>query len=98
MLQTVKKVKSVSSSESISKKIMSRLKLMMVVIFLVAVTTSGALSAKSLMQVTNEKLVSVAYENAFLIVNEIESSYGKALVFTEALRNITELDPSEQRQ
>ncbi|MCX4268120.1 MAG: methyl-accepting chemotaxis protein [Lachnospiraceae bacterium] len=98
MSQTTKKVKSVSFDESISRKIMSRLKLMLVIIFLIAITASGALSAKSLMQVTNEKLVSVAYENAFLIVNDIENSYGKALGFTEALRNITELDPSEQRQ
>lgn len=98
MSQTTRKMKEVSSEESISKRIMSRLELMMVIIFLIAIATAGALSAKSLMQVTNEKLVSVAYENAFLIVNDIENAYGKAMGFTEALRNITELNPEEQRQ
>lgn len=98
MSQTAKKVKSASSDVSISKKIMSKLALMMGMIFLVAIAVAGALSAKSLMQVTNEKLVSVAYENAFLIVNDIENSYGRAIGFMEAFRNISELDPSEQRQ
>lgn len=98
MSQTAKKVESASSDTSISKKIMSKLAIMMGIIFLVAVATAGALSAKSLMQVTNEKLVSVAYENAFLIVNDIENSYGRVIGFTEAFRNISELDPREQRK
>lgn len=98
MSRTEKKVKPISSEKSISKKIMSKLALMMGIIFLVAIAAAGALSVRSLAEVTNEKLVSVAYENAFLIVNDIENSYGKAIGFTEALRNITELDPSEQRR
>ena len=51
----------------------------------------------SLEEITDDKLVSVAYENAFLIENTIENAYGQALGFANSLKNISALPPEEQR-
>ena len=67
------------------------------VIFLLTVIMSAMLSAKSLLRVNREKLAAVAYENAFLLVSDIEEAYGKVIGFSGALRNISALDPKEQR-
>ncbi len=86
-----------STGRSLSEKIISKMALMVWVIFLLTIVVSGFLSARSQFKLTNEKLVSVAYENAYLIANDIENSYGTAIGFAEGLRNISELDPGEQR-
>lgn len=67
------------------------------VIFLLTILMSALLSAKSLIRVNREKLSAVAHENAFLLVNDIEEAYGKVIGFSGALRNISTLDPKEQR-
>ena len=51
----------------------------------------------SLSSVTKGKLVSVAYENTFLIENMIENAYGQARGFPNSLRNISALPPRQQR-
>jgi len=85
------------SSKGLSKKIISKLVVIIAAIFLVIVTISGVISTISLAKVTNEKLVSVAYENAFLIENSIDNAYGQALGFANSLRNISAISPEEQR-
>ena len=99
MLQKDKIAKAPNSGEknSLSKKIISKMALIVAVIFLLTVLMSAILAAKSLIQVNKEKLTAVAYENAFLLANDIESSYGKAVAFAGSLRNISTLDPKEQR-
>ncbi len=66
-------------------------------IFLIIVTISGLISLNSLTDLTSNKLVSVAYENAFLIQNNIENAYGQAIGFANSLKNISALPPEEQR-
>lgn len=82
---------------SLSQKIVTKIAVIIAVIFLLTILMSAALSAKSLVKVNKEKLSAVAYENAFLLVSDIEKAYGKAVGFAGALRNISTLDPKEQR-
>lgn len=84
-------------TNSLSKKIISRLVVIVAVIFLIIVTISGLISLNSLTDLTSNKLVSVAYENAFLIQNNIENAYGQAIGFANSLKNISALPPEEQR-
>ncbi len=84
-------------SSSLSKKIISKMALIVAVIFLLTILMSALLAAKSLIQVNREKLAAVAYENAFLVSNDIENAYGKVIGFASAMRNISALDPTEQR-
>ena len=67
------------------------------VLFFLIVSASGFISMHSLEEITDDKLVSVAYENAFLIENTIENAYGQALGFANSLKNISALPPEEQR-
>ena len=68
MLQEDKKAK------SLSKKIISKMALIVAAVFLLTVLTSAMLASKSLIHVNQEKLAAVAYENSFLVVNDIESA------------------------
>ena len=61
-----------ASGTSLSTKIISKIALMIGAIFLVTIAVSSSLSARSQLQITNEKLVSVAYENSFLIANNVD--------------------------
>ena len=81
------------SINSLSKKITSRLAVIVAVMFLLIVSISGMISMISLEAVTNDKLETLAYENVFLIKNGIENSYGQALGFANSLRNISALPP-----
>ena len=51
----------------------------------------------SLTEITNSKLVSSAYENAFLVQNSIEGVYGQVIGFANSLKNISALPPEQQR-
>lgn len=82
---------------SLSQKIITKMAGITAVIFLLTIMMSALLSAKSLVRVNREKLSAVAYENAFLLVSDIEEAYGKVIGFAGALRNISTLDPTEQR-
>ncbi|MCI8426686.1 MAG: HAMP domain-containing protein [Lachnospira sp.] len=84
-------------NNSLSKMIISKMALMVAVIFLLTILMSAFLAAQSLIRVNKEKLAAVAYENNFLMTNDIESAYGKAVGFAGSLRNISALDPKEQR-
>ena len=84
-------------SSSLSQKIISKMAVIIAVIFLLTILMSALLSAKSLIRVNREKLSAVAHENALLLVNDIEEAYGKVIGFSGALRNISTLDPKEQR-
>lgn len=86
-----------NTDSSLSRKIISKMALIVAVIFLVTILMSAFLSARSLVHVNKEKLAAVAYENAFLIANDIENAYGKVIGFAGALRNISALSPTEQR-
>ncbi len=86
-----------NKKNSLSKKIIAKMALIVAGIFLTTVLTSAFLAAESLIHVNREKLAAVAYENAFLIANEIEGAYGKVVGFAGSLRNISALDPREQR-
>ena len=92
-----KKHAKANTSNSLSKKIISKLVMIVIVMFLLIVTIAGLLSLSAQIKMTREKLVSVAYENAFLINNDIEKAYGQALSFASSLRNISALRPEEQR-
>ena len=85
------------SSDSLSKKIISKLVVIVAVMFFLIVSISGIISMRSLEEITSDKLVAVAYENAFLIEKSIESAYGQALGFANSLKNISALPPEEQR-
>lgn len=99
MLQKKNKEKApdVRKGNSLSQKIISKMALYTAGIFLLTVLISAFLTAKSLIKVNQDKLVAVAYENAFLDGNDIENAYGKVVGFAGALRNISMLDPKEQR-
>lgn len=99
MLQKKNKEKApdVRKGNSLSQKIISKMALYTAGIFLLTVLISAFLAAKSLIKVNQDKLVAVAYENAFLDGNGIENAYGKVVGFAGALRNISMLDPKEQR-
>ncbi|MCI9080231.1 MAG: HAMP domain-containing protein [Lachnospiraceae bacterium] len=85
------------SSKSISKRIIARLVIIIAAMFFLIVAVSGNISMNSLSSVTKSKLVSVAYENTFLIENMIENAYGQARGFANSLRNISALPPRQQR-
>ena len=59
------------SINSLSKKITSRLAVIVAVMFLLIVSISGMISMISLEAVTKDKLETLAYENVFLIKNGI---------------------------
>lgn len=84
-------------SGSLSKKIIAKLSVVVAIIFLLIVSTSGYISMLSLTEVTNSKLVSSAYENAFLVRNSIEGVYGQVIGFANSLKNISALPPEQQR-
>ena len=82
-----------TSAKSLSGKIIAKLVLIVAFMFLLIVM----ISMKSLMAITNDKLISVAYENAFIIEKEIENACGQARGFANSLKNISALPPEEQR-
>lgn len=84
-------------SGSLSKKIIAKLSVVVAIIFLLIVTTSGYFSMLSLTEITNSKLASSAYENAFLVQNSIEGVYGQVIGFANSLKNISALPPEQQR-
>lgn len=86
-----------ADNRSLSKKIISKMAGITAGIFLLTILMSAFLTARSLIQVNREKLAAAAYENAFLVSNDIENAYGKVLGFAGSLRNISALDPKEQR-
>ncbi len=86
-----------TSAKSLSGKIIAKLVLIVAFMFLLIVMISGWISMKSLMAITNDKLISVAYENAFIIEKEIENACGQARGFANSLKNISALPPEEQR-
>ncbi len=90
-------IPSPAKGNSLSKKIISKMALIVAAIFFITIFASAILAAKELAQANRERLTAVAYENAFLISNEIETSYGKTVGFAGSLRNISTLDPKEQR-
>ncbi len=87
-----------ASYRSISKKIISKLVVIITIMFLLIVTIAGFISMNSLSEITNNNLISVAYENAFLIENNIENSCNQAMGFANSLKNISALPPAEQRK
>ncbi|MBO5144888.1 MAG: HAMP domain-containing protein [Lachnospiraceae bacterium] len=87
-----------ASFNGLSKKIISKLIVLVAVMFALIVIIAGFISASSLTKNTNEKLVSVAYQNAFLIENNIDSAYGEAMGFANSLKNISAIAPEEQRE
>ena len=54
---------------------------LIIVLFGLSVIIAALLSSRSLKKVTNEKLVLTAYENAYTLSNNIESSYSQTLGF-----------------
>jgi len=96
MLKNKKNTKMVSSNR-LSKKIISKLGIIVAAMFLLIVSISGIISASSLTKVTNDKLVSSAYENVFLIKDNIEKAYGQSMGFANSLKNISALPPEQQR-
>ncbi len=94
-----KKVKArhTEKGNSLSQKIISKMAVYTAGIFLLTILMSAFLAARSLIEVNRDKLAAVAYENAFLDGNDIENAYGKVVGFAGALRNISTLDPKEQR-
>ena len=85
-------------SGSLSKKIIAKLSVVVAIIFLLIVTTSGYFSMLSLTEITNSKLVSSAYENAFLIQNSIEGVYGQVIGFANSLKNLSTSAPKQSRK
>lgn len=92
-----KKSAGTGSSDSLSRKIISKLAVIVAVLFFLIVSISGIISMRSLEEVTDEKLVAVAYENASQIENLVENAYGQALGFANSLKNISALPPEQQR-
>ena len=60
--------------DSLSKKITSKLAVIVAVMFLLIVSISGFISMVSLESITRDKMETHAYENVFLIKNNIENS------------------------
>ena len=94
-----KKVKArhTEKGNSLSQKIISKMAVYTAGIFLLTILMSAFLAARSLIEVNRDKLAAVAYENAFLDGNDIENAYGKVVGLAGAFRNISTLDPKEQR-
>ena len=84
--------------QSITRKIIGKMAILIIVLFGLSVIIAALLSSRSLKKVTNEKLVLTAYENAYTLSNNIESSYSQTLGFAGSLRNISALPPAIQRQ
>ena len=84
--------------QSITRKIIIKMSILIVVLFGLSVIISALLSSRSLKSVTNEKLVLTAYESAHTLSNNIEISYSQTLGFAGSLRNISALPPAFQRQ
>lgn len=84
--------------QSITRKIIIKMAILIVVLFGLSVIIAALLSSRSLKKVTNEKLVLTAYENAYTLSNNIESSYSQTLGFAGSLQNISALPPAFQRQ
>lgn len=84
--------------QSITRKIIIKMAILIIVLFGLSVIIAALLSSRSLKKVTNEKLVLTAYENAYTLSNNIESSYSQTLGFAGSLRNISALPPAFQRQ
>ncbi len=97
MLHRERRAKEPDTGSSLSKKIISKMALITAGIFLLTILMSAFLAARSLIQANRDKLAAVAYENAFLVANDIENAYGKVVGFAGSLRNISALDPKEQR-
>ena len=91
------KKNSVLETNSLSRKIISKLLVTVAVMLFLIVVVSAVISMISKIRSATDKLVSVAYENAFLIDDDIQMAYGQALGFANSLRNISALDPKEQR-
>lgn len=87
----------IRNSNSLSQKIISKMALIVAIIFLLTILMAAVLAARSLIHVNRDKLTAVAYENAFLVTEDIKKAYGKVGGFAGALRNISALDPKEQR-
>ena len=77
------------NGSSLSKKIISKMALIVAIIFLLTIIMAAFLAARSLIRVNREKLAAVAFENAFLVSNDIENAYGKVTGFAGSLRNIS---------
>ena len=75
--------------QSITRKIIIKMSILIVVLFGLSVIISALLSSRSLKKVTNEKLVLTAYESAHTLSNNIEISYSQTLGFAGSLRNIS---------
>ena len=97
MLHREKNAKAKETVSSLSKKIISKMALITAGIFLLTILMSAFLAARSLIEANRDKMAAVAYENAFLVANDIENAYGKVVGFAGSLRNISALDPTEQR-
>ncbi len=99
MLQKEKNAKGfhIEKSNSLSQKIISKMALIVAIIFFLTILMAAILAARSLIQVNRDKLTAVAYENAFLVTDDIKKAYGKVEGFAGSLRNISALDPKEQR-
>jgi len=63
--------KRAADNSSLSKKIISKMAVITAGIFLLTILMSAFLAARSLIQVNREKLAAAAYENAFLVANDI---------------------------
>ena len=87
----------IEKSNSLSQKIISKMALIVAIIFFLTILMAAILAARSLIQVNRDKLTAVAYENAFLVTDDIKKAYGKVEGFAGSLRNISALDPKEQR-
>lgn len=84
-------------AKSLSGKIIAKLVLVVALIFLLIVMVSKWISTQSLKDITNDKLISTAYENAIIIEKEIENAYGQVKGFANSLKNISALPPEKQR-
>ncbi len=87
----------IEKSNSLSQKIISKMALIVAIIFFLTILMAAVLAARSLIHVNRDKLTAVAYENAFLVTDDIKKAYGKVEGFAGSLRNISALDPKEQR-
>ena len=79
--------------QNITSKIVKKMSILIIVLFGLSVIMAALLSGRSLMKVTNEKLVLTAYENAYTLSNNVEYSYSQTLGFAASLRNVTALSP-----
>ena len=75
--------------QSITRKIIIKMAILIVVLFGLSVIIAALLSSRSLKKVTNEKLVLTAYENAYTLSNNIESSYSQTLGFAGSLHKVS---------